>query len=204
MARPKQTSKINKNGNSSNNMDRKTNGKGSMRSKATIQRLNMYTNGKPKRDKDGNITGGPLIMGNESGGKTIAGMARVAPDRRWFGNTRTIAQKELDKFRDDMSLREADPYSVILRRKKIPMALIQDSKKIKSVNLLETESFDVVFGGKNKRKKPKLSETLSDSYAALAQNATSRETEYAVDPTKDGDNIGDGLQEWEARKEDLG
>lgn len=205
MGRPKQqTSRINKHGNSSSNMDRKTNGKGSMRSKATIQRLNMYNSGKPKRDKDGKITGGPLVMNNESGGKAITGMARVAPDRRWFGNTRTIAQKELDKFRDDMSLREADPYSVILRRKKIPMALLQDSKKIKSVNLLETESFDVVFGGKNKRKKPKLSEALSDSYAALAQNAATRVSEYHEDPTKDSDNVvDDGSHEWDERKGDV-
>ena len=30
---------------------------------------------------------------------------RVAPDRRWFGNTRIIKQDELDKFREEMSTR---------------------------------------------------------------------------------------------------
>lgn len=30
---------------------------------------------------------------------------RVAPDRRWFGNTRVIKQEELDKFREEMSTR---------------------------------------------------------------------------------------------------
>lgn len=30
---------------------------------------------------------------------------RVAPDRRWFGNTRIIKQEELDKFREEMSTR---------------------------------------------------------------------------------------------------
>lgn len=33
------------------------------------------------------------------------GSGRVAPDRRWFGNTRVIKQEELDKFREEMSTR---------------------------------------------------------------------------------------------------
>jgi nuclear GTP-binding protein len=48
-------------------------------------------------------------------------MARIAPDRRWFGNTRVISQKELENFREEVTVKEADPYSIILRRKKIPM-----------------------------------------------------------------------------------
>ena len=28
---------------------------------------------------------------------------RIQPDRRWFGNTRVIGQKQLDQFRDEMS-----------------------------------------------------------------------------------------------------
>jgi hypothetical protein len=35
--------------------------------------------------------------------------------RRWFGNTRVIDPKELDKFREEMRVKAADPYSVILR-----------------------------------------------------------------------------------------
>lgn len=35
--------------------------------------------------------------------RNVAG--RVAPDRRWFGNTRIIKQEELDKFREEMSTR---------------------------------------------------------------------------------------------------
>ncbi len=28
---------------------------------------------------------------------------RIQPDRRWFGNTRVIGQKQLDQFREEMS-----------------------------------------------------------------------------------------------------
>jgi nuclear GTP-binding protein len=184
--RPRQFSGINKNGNSSGNPDRKPKG-GSMRSKSTITRLNMYNSGRPERNRDGKIVGGILMMNNTAGGKTLApnAQARIAPDRRWFGNTRTIAQTELDKFRDDMSLREADPYSVILRRKKIPMALLQDCKKVKSVNLLETESYEDAFGSKVKRKRPKFSEALTSSYSALMAHATEKNQEYDVNPDRD-------------------
>ncbi len=56
----------------------------------------------------------------------MGAVARIAPDRRWFGNTRTVSQTELEKFRDEMSTQAADPLSVILRRKKIPMALLKE------------------------------------------------------------------------------
>lgn len=31
--------------------------------------------------------------------------SRIAPDRKWFGNVRTIDQKSLEKFRIEMALR---------------------------------------------------------------------------------------------------
>lgn len=155
-----------------------------MRSKSTIKRLNMYKGGKPIRNKDGVIIGGSLMMGNKAGGQDIARVARIAPDRRWFGNTRTMAQTELDKFREEMTVKEADPYSVVLRRKKIPMALLKDSEKIASMNLLETESFKSTFGGKATRKKPKIDDTVSD-YDKLLQSASIRAASYDENPTKD-------------------
>ena len=53
---------INKKSNNSDNPDRPTNGKGGLRSKSTIMRLNMYKRGKPLRSKDGKIIGGSLLM----------------------------------------------------------------------------------------------------------------------------------------------
>jgi hypothetical protein len=35
------------------------------------------------------------------------------------------------RFREEMTTRAADPYSVVLRRKKIPMGLIVDSQKVR-------------------------------------------------------------------------
>ena len=58
-------SAINKKSNNSDNPDRPTNGKGGLRSKSTIMRLNMYKRGKPLRSKDGKVIGGSLLMNNK-------------------------------------------------------------------------------------------------------------------------------------------
>ena len=184
---------------SSDNPHRKA-PKNGLRSKSTIQRLNMYSGGKPIRNKDGKVVGGLLMMNNTAGGQKIQGMARIAPDRRWFGNTRTISQTELDRFRDEMTTKQADPYSVILRRKKIPMALLQDSTKVASVNLLETESYQDVFGSKQRRKKPKFSETMND-YAALLNNAEEKSRAYSELKDTNIEMVEESVRD--ARKDDL-
>jgi len=184
MGKPnKQNGALNKKSASSDNPNRVST-KGGQRSKSTIMRLNMYKRGKPLRNEDGKVIGGTLLMKDKAGGKDLPNVARIAPDRRWFGNTRTMSQKELDKFREEMTLKEADPYSVILRRKKIPMALLQDSEKIAKMNLLETETFSSTFGGKMTRKRPKISESISD-YGALMQHAEERKVVYDTNPSKD-------------------
>jgi len=162
----------------------------------------MYKRGKPVRNEKGEIIGGTLLMNNKSGGKDMPNMARIAPDRRWFGNTRTMSATELDKFREEMTVKAADPYSVLLRRKKIPMALLQDSQKVATMNLLETESYSNTFGGKSKRKKPKIPETLND-YSALMSSAKDRGSKYDENPSLDS-NI-EVIQErgGDMRKDDL-
>ena len=183
---------LRKQSNSSDNPNRVAT-KGGMRTKSTIARLAMYKSGKAQRDKDGKLVGGKLMMNDKSGGQDIAKAARVAPDRRWFGNTRTISQNELDKFREEMSTKAADPYSVVLRRKKIPMALLKDSEKVASMNLLESESFDSTFNKTGGRKRPKISETISD-YASMAQTAVDRSMTYdeaGLDKDVDRSNLRD-------------
>ncbi len=39
------------------------------------------------------------------------GPARIAPNRKWFGNTRTITPEKLDTFREEMAKTVNDPYS---------------------------------------------------------------------------------------------
>lgn len=174
---------LNKKSGSSDNINRVAT-KGNMRSKSTIARLQMYKSGKAQRDKDGKIVGGKLMMRDKSGGQDIGSAARIAPDRRWFGNTRTISQNELDKFRDEMTTKAADPYSVVLRRKKIPMALLKDSEKVASMNLLVNESFESTFSKAGAKKRPKLNDSLGD-YASMAANAVERKFTYDENPTLD-------------------
>lgn len=191
---------INKKSNNSDNPHR-TATKGNMRSKSTIMRLNMYKKGKPVRNKDGKVVGGTLMMDNTAGGKELPSVARIAPDRRWFGNTRVISQKELDSFREEMTTKEADPYSIVLRRKKIPMALLQETEKTAKLNVLGNESFADTFGGKQTRKRPKLSSTVTD-YETLLNVASEKVEAYDAKPENDS-NIEIEIDGVDARKDDL-
>jgi len=144
---------------------RKDKDPGSARSAETIARLKMYNNGKAIRNKAGKVVAGSFMMGDRAGDRKItAETGRIAPDRRWFGNTRTVAQTDLDKFREEMTQAVSDPYSVVLKRKKIPMGLLQDAaeyaKSSKTSALLEQEPFQHAFGSQSRRKRVKLDQLL--------------------------------------------
>jgi nuclear GTP-binding protein len=137
-----------------------------MRSEATIKRLKMYQNGKAIRNVEGHIVGGQFMMKDRAGDSKITNATgRIAPDRRWFGNTRVVGATELDRFREEMTDKVADPYSVVLRRKKLPMGLLQDAADMASKGggkngLLENEPFTEAFGSKSRRKRVKLDQYL--------------------------------------------
>ena len=82
------------------------------------------------------------------------------------------------------------------------MALLQDVKKTKSMNLLETESFEHTYGSNSKRKKPKLTDS-SLSYASLMQNAESRIDDYSANPSKDSQVVTTVAGEITETREDL-
>lgn len=131
--------------------------------------------GKAKRNKDGKIIGGTFMSKGQAGGVAITGATgRVAPDRRWFGNTRVVGQEELDKFREAMTVKAADPYSVVLHSKQLPMGLLVDPKSSGRAHLLSAESFADTFGPKATRKKPKLAATDLAALAASAASAGER------------------------------
>jgi len=167
--------------NSSDNPHRKRNVEhngGQVRNKSTIERLNMYRSGRAIRNKKGKIIGGDFMMNNRSGNQTItATTGRIAPNRKWFGNTRVIGQQELDNFRDEMRTKAGDTYSVILRKRQLPMSLVKETTKVPKMHLLETESYEDVFDGKRRRKRPKLSDKITD-YADLVSAATEKDEEY--------------------------
>jgi nuclear GTP-binding protein len=50
----------------------------------------------------------------------------------WFcaGNTRVVGQKELENFREEMRARVSDAYTVILKDKTLPLALLNDHQKV--------------------------------------------------------------------------
>jgi len=132
----------------------------------------MY-NTKPIRSKDGKILGGAFMSRDLPN-------ARIQPDRRWFGNTRVVGQKQLERFREELETTQNDPYTFILQRAKVPLALIKEPEKLAKMNLLGTESFSDTFGKKSRRKRPKLG---ADSLEALVSSANEKNDKY--DDTKD-------------------
>lgn len=139
------------------------NPKGGHRSAEKINRLRLY-NSKPMRNKKGIVVGGDFMMKNRAGDREItAETGRIAPDRRWFGNTRVVDPKQLDTFRQEMTESVADPYSVVVKRKKIPMGLLREASEREappSQALLEQEPFEHAFGSKSKRKRVKLDQLM--------------------------------------------
>jgi nuclear GTP-binding protein len=69
--------------------------------------------------------------------------ARVDPNRKWFGNVRTLDARTVEKMRSDLAQLKTDPYNVLIKRKLLPLSLIQDNTKETKMNLLEVESFEV-------------------------------------------------------------
>lgn len=102
---------------------------------------------------------------------------RIQPDRRWFGNTRVIGQKQLEQFREEMSSKINDSYTVLLREKKLPLQLLEDPErkvgaKQARADLLGTQPFAETFGPNRRRKRPKLA---AEGYADLVQGALQSE-----------------------------
>ncbi|KAI9478727.1 MAG: NUC091 domain-containing protein [Benjaminiella poitrasii] len=115
-----------------------------------IKYINMLKGGKAIRNSQGKIVKAADFQSTEV--KT----ARVAPNRKWFGNTRVIGQKALEDFRESLAAKVDDPYQVLLKQNKLPMSLLQDSTKHTRMHILETDSFSNTFGTKAQRKKPRM------------------------------------------------
>lgn len=188
---------------------RKDKDPGSARSAETIKRLKMYNNGKAIRNRDGRVVSGQLQMGTRAGDKEItAATGRVQPDRRWFGNTRTVTSTQLDKFREEMTSAVSDPYSVVLKRKKLPMGLLQDvaeyqkNKTSSKFALLQQEPFEHAFGKQSRRKRVKLNtllvertvESVQKKKASDRVQLSSGGAEQIDQPTDDNEDDNTGYQ----------
>ncbi|TGZ55597.1 hypothetical protein CRM22_010360 [Opisthorchis felineus] len=169
------------------NPDREKQPKGStMRSKATIKRLNMYRNFKAKRDKVGKIIRPAPFQSTLPSGS----VSRVEPNRRWFGNTRVISQGALQNFKEAMKTR--NPYELIVRQTKLPISLL-DEKKIKmKPSILSSESFAHVFGNKAQRKRPNVP---FEDLTSLVHKAEATQQQYNVEQDRHRIREDDGVRD---------
>lgn len=136
-----------------------------------LKNLKMRREGRAKRDRDGKIVKAAIFQDS----KPESATARIQPDRRWFGNTRVISQKDLDEFRNEVGAKKDDPYQIILQQSKLPMSLLKDSEKEAKMNILSLESFEHVFGAKAQRKKPKIS---FDNIEELVKNTEEKNKQF--------------------------
>ena len=83
------------------------------RSAATVRRFAMY---KQKAVRDKKVK----ILKQDLQSKALPS-TRIVPDRRWFGNTRVIGQKQLEEFREEMATKSRDGYTVLIKQKKLPL-----------------------------------------------------------------------------------
>lgn len=161
--------RINKSSSSDNPDRAKDVGKGgqNMRTQATIKRLKMYRGGKAVRNRKGKVVKPAEFQGELASGT----QARVEPNRRWFGNTRVIAQNNLQRFQKEIGNVMKDPYQVVLRTGKLPLSLLHDRAKNARVHILDTESFESTFGKKSTRKRPSLKFTDLESLSAEVEKS---------------------------------
>lgn len=163
------------------------------RTKATIKRLQMYRNFKAKRDPSGKILTPAPFQGWLPSGTT----ARVEPTPKWFSNSRVISQNALQKFQDEMGKALKDPYQVIMRPTQLPISLLNESAKHQRVHLLDTESFDSVFGPKKQRKRPNLKVRDLTDLSETAANASDQYSEAKdIDLLKEETGEKEMVRDW--------
>ena len=110
------------------------------RTKAKINLLNLY-NSKPNKNRF----------------KRPDTPARIEPDRKWFGNTRSIDPKKLEQLRKEVVKKQniQDTYSIFLKQTNLPNSLINPLKNEGTIKN-QLSSFEDTFGKNSKRTKPNL------------------------------------------------
>lgn len=168
-------------------------GVGTPRTKSTIKRLQMYRNFKAKRNKVGDIlTPAPFQGWLPSGTR-----ARVEPNQKWFGNSRVISQNALQKFQDELKSAVKNPFQVVMKSSKLPVTLLNEKSKFARVHVLETESFNSVFGPKKTRKRPNISVRGLEELSECAEKKSDEySNEKDVDLVREDTGIKDMPRDW--------
>uniref|UniRef100_A0A182P0T5 Nucleolar GTP-binding protein 2 n=1 Tax=Anopheles epiroticus TaxID=199890 RepID=A0A182P0T5_9DIPT len=163
------------------------------RTKATIKRLQMYRNFKAKRDRRGKIVTPAPFQGWVSSGT----VARVEPSPKWFANSRVISQKSLQKFQEEMGKAVKDPYKVIMKPTNLPITLLNETARYQRVHLLDTESYETVFGKKKLRKRPTLKvRDLEDLTKTAEESAEKYDETKDHDIQRDDGGVKDAVREY--------
>jgi nuclear GTP-binding protein len=109
--------------------------------------------------------------------------ARINPDRKWFGNVRTINQKTLENLRKEMESSKANTkaYSILLKSHKVPKSLLTPLNNVSKTNKLHA-SFKETFGPESRRTKPTLSAFTVEE---LSSNVDKKLEDYNMDKDRD-------------------
>ncbi|KAF9974182.1 GTPase required for pre-60S ribosomal subunit nuclear export and maturation [Actinomortierella ambigua] len=166
----------------------KVKGENFYRDAKKARQVQLLKSGRPIRNAQGKI-----IKEAEYQSKT-AEPGRVAPNRKWFGNTRVIGQKALETFRENLASKVNDPFQVLLKQHKLPMSLLQDPVKVGKMHVLDTESFETTFGNKAQRKRPKLEMANLEDLAAKVESTLESYDEKA-DRNLTSNTITDWIEE---------
>ncbi len=163
------------------------------RTRATIKRLQMYRNFKAKRDRKGKIITPAPFQGWVNSGT----VSRVEPSPKWFSNSRVISQSALQKFQEEMGKVVKDPYQVVMKPTNLPITLLNESAKYQRVHLLDTESFDSVFGPKKLRKRPNIKvRDLEDLTKTAEESADKYSQKEDHDLVRDDGGVRDIPRDW--------
>ncbi|KAG0250603.1 GTPase required for pre-60S ribosomal subunit nuclear export and maturation [Actinomortierella ambigua] len=166
----------------------KVKGENFYRDAKKARQVQLLKSGRPIRNAQGKV-----IKEAEYQSKAVE-PGRVAPNRKWFGNTRVIGQKALETFRENLASKVNDPFQVLLKQHKLPMSLLQDPVKIGKMHVLDTESFETTFGNKAQRKRPKLEMANLEDLAAKVESTLESYDEKA-DRNLTSNTITDWIEE---------
>lgn len=163
----------------------------------------MFKSGGARHNKYGDVVQPGAYQSRD------APAARIEPHRKYFGNTRVIAQDSLAQFREAVK-QTSDPYTYLLKSNKLPMSLIRDGQDEGEVNGLkrhaakmavETNPFKDVFGPNSRRKRVKLDVSGMEE---MAEKRQQMEDEYRG-KRKEQTALNDGgREEDDANEEDAG
>lgn len=123
--------------------------------------------------------------------------ARVEPNQKWFGNSRVISQSALQKFQTELGAAVKNPYQVVMKPTTLPITLLNEKSKNMRVHLLDTESYESVFGPKKSRKRPNIVARALDELTELVErNREHYNNEKDSNIIKDDGGVRDMPRDW--------